>query len=55
MAGAMVISELLRAFNGGPRLDEQFFTPRNLIDSDFCRTTTTQAPSELAKLGFCSL
>jgi hypothetical protein len=55
MAGAMVVGELLRAFNGGPRLDEQYFTPRNLVDSDYCQATTTQALSELAKLGFCSL
>lgn len=55
MAGAMVIGELLRAFNSGPRFEEQYLTPRNLADSDFCQAATKQTLAELAKLGFCSL
>ena len=55
MAGAMVISELLRAFNGGQRFSEQFLTPRNLIDSEFQRTAIGPTVSELASLGFSSL
>lgn len=55
MAGAIVVSELLRRFNGGPRFEEHYFTPRNLVDSEFRTTTVQQSLSELAKLGFCSL
>ncbi len=53
MAGAMVVSELLRTFNSGPRFEEQYLTPRNLIDSNFRESASRQSTSELAKLGFC--
>ena len=53
MAGALVVSELLRLFNGGQSFEEQFLTPRNLIDVDFRRSTNRHSASELASLGFC--
>lgn len=55
IAGAMAVAELLRTFNGGPRFEEHYFTPRNLVDSEYRLTTVKQSVSELAKLGFCTL
>lgn len=55
MAGAMVVSELLRAFNGGPRLRELFWTPRNLVDSEYASESSKTSLSSLARMGFCSL
>lgn len=55
MAGAMVVGELLRTFNNGPRFEEQYLTPRNLIDSDFRKSSSVKSISELVKMGFCSL
>jgi hypothetical protein len=55
MAGAMVVGDLLRAFNGGSQLDEQYFTPRNLKDSEFRQSNTPQSLQEIAKLGFVTI
>ena len=55
IAGAIVVGELLRRFNGGPRFEEHYFTPRNLVDSEFSPTAIQQSVSELAQLGFRSL
>jgi hypothetical protein len=55
VAGAIAVGELLRRFNRGPRFEEHYFTPRNLVDAESRPTTIQQSMSELAKLGFCSL
>jgi hypothetical protein len=55
MAGAMAVSELLREFNGGPRFSEIFWTPRNLLDSEFVPGTRKLSVATLARVGFCSL
>jgi hypothetical protein len=55
MAGAMLVSELLRTFNGGPRFEEQYLTPRNLIDANFRESANSQTALELTKLSFCCL
>ena len=55
MAGAMVVGDLLRAFNGGSQLDEQYLTPRNLKDSEFRPSNAPQSLQEIAKLGFVTI
>jgi hypothetical protein len=52
MAGALVVAELLRVFNGGQSFEEQFVTPRNMIDAEFRRATKVIAPTEIARMGF---
>jgi hypothetical protein len=41
IAGAIVFGELLRRYNGGQRFAVHYFTPRNLVDSEF-RPTVIQ-------------
>jgi hypothetical protein len=55
MAGAMVVAELLRAFNGGSQFDEQYFTPRNLKDSEFQLASAPQSIQDIVKLGFATV
>jgi hypothetical protein len=55
MAGALVTAELLRVFNGGNSFEEQFLTPRNMIDTEFCKSPRVIRPADLAALGFCCL
>jgi hypothetical protein len=55
MAGALVVSELLRVFNGGQSYEELFLTPRNLVDAEFRHSANGHDASEIAKLGFCCL
>ncbi len=52
IAGALAVSELLRTFNGGSRLEELFWTPRNLLDSEFLKASAKPSVSELVQLGF---
>ena len=52
IAGALAVTELLRTFNGGARLEELFWTPRNLLDSEFLKASTKPSVSELVQLGF---
>jgi hypothetical protein len=55
MAGALVVSELLRVFNGGHSYEEQYLTPRNRIDTEFRRSANSYNISDLSKCGFCCL
>jgi len=55
IAGAFCVAELLRVFNDGSRFDELFWTPRNLVDSHFLKTSTKASVSDLVRMGFCSL
>ncbi|MCX6896023.1 MAG: hypothetical protein NTZ16_11100 [Verrucomicrobia bacterium] len=55
MAGALVVAELLRVFNGGQSIEEQFVTPRNTIDAEFRRATRAKSLADLVKLGFTSM
>jgi len=55
IAGALAVSELLRIFNGGPQFEELFWTPRNLIDSEFLKSLTKPTVSDLVKMGFVCL
>ncbi len=52
MAGAVVVSEILRAFNSGAGFREIFWTPRNLVDSEFIKKSDKLSLSTLARLGF---
>jgi len=52
MAGAIVVAELLRVFNGGQSFEEQFVTPRNMIDAEFRRATKAITTTEIVRLGF---
>ena len=54
-AALKVVGELFRTLNAGPRFEEQYLTPRNLVDSEFRQAVATQTLSEFARLGVCSL
>jgi hypothetical protein len=54
MAGSLVVAELLRVFNGGQSVEEQFVTPRNMVDAEFRRAARANGIADLAKLGFTS-
>jgi hypothetical protein len=55
MAGALAIAEILRVFNGGARMQEVFWTPRNLIDSEFEPERNKLSMTALAKICYCCL
>lgn len=55
MAGALVTAELLRTLNGGSSFEEQFLSPRNMIDTEFCKSPRSIALTDLIRLGYCCL
>ncbi|MFA6286148.1 MAG: hypothetical protein WC661_02090 [Opitutaceae bacterium] len=55
MASALVVAELLRTFNKGPRFDAVTFDARNPQQSDFMPAATAFRPSQLARMGFATV